>query len=107
MVTKQEEMIAKYVKQLGDMGEKVDMVLLTSVTKALGAANYKLDAQAVAAADKKELEMIYKNYVVKKMGLADKTKGMQMIQNVADKMKAKKIHKKYRAVFYYLLNKNK
>ena len=104
MATKQEMAVAKYATQLKKMKVPVDMKKLEKVTKELGSANYRLDAMFVAASDKKELMTVYKNFVVKKLGVKNEPKGMKVVMDVAKKMK--KIRKKYRGVFYYMVSKN-
>jgi small subunit ribosomal protein S1 len=71
MKTKAELKMEKYAAQLKKIGVPVNKALLEKVTKALGPANYKLDAMFVAASDKKELVTVYKNFVVKKLGCKD------------------------------------
>lgn len=59
------------------------------------------DALLVSGTDKAELETVYRNFVVKKLGVDNKEKGMQAIQDVAVKMSA--IKQKSRPAFYYLV----
>ena len=103
MSTKQELKIEKYTSQLKKINVPVNKVLLETVTKSLGAANYKLDAMFVAARDPKELATVNKNFVMKKLGEKDSEKGMKAVLKAAEKMSG--IRKKYRAVFYYILAK--
>jgi len=102
-MTKQEIVMEKYAAQLKTAGVPVNKELLTKVTKGLGPANYKLDAMFVAASDKKELATVYKNFVVKKLGVTDEAKGMKAIMAVKEKMSGSR--KKYRGAFYYILAK--
>lgn len=97
-------MLEKYVAQLGEMGETANMELLERVTDGLGPANYNLDAQAVSVTDSAEMKRVYTNFVADELAISDEEKGMAMVQEVANKMSAAGIHKKYRAVFYYLLS---
>jgi hypothetical protein len=103
MKTKAELKMEKYAAQLKKIGVPVNKALLEKVTKALGPANYKLDAMFVAASDKKELVTVYKNFVVKKLGCKDEKKGMKAVEAAAEKMSG--IRKKYRGVMYYILAK--
>ena len=103
MKTKAELKMEKYTAQLKKIGVPVNKELLEKVTKALGPANYKLDAMFVAASDKKELLTVYKNYVVKKLGCKDEKKGMKAVEAAAEKMSG--VRKKYRGVMYYILAK--
>jgi Protein of unknown function (DUF2853) len=99
------EMLEKYVAQLEDMGETADSELLEKITDGLGPANYNLDAQAVSVTDPAEMKRVYTNFVADELAISDEEKGMAMVNAVGDKMAAAGIHKKYRAVFYYLLSK--
>lgn len=104
MATK-EEMAAKYTEQLEECGVKVDSELLDWVIGCVGPANYKADAQLVAASDEEELGRVYKGFVGDELAETDKEKGMAAIHEVAAELKEKGISRKYRAVFYYLLAK--
>ncbi len=103
MATKQELKMAKYTAQLKKVGVPVNKDLLAKVYKAVGPANNRIDAMFVAASDKKELMTVYKNFVVKKLGIKDEKKGMKAVEATAEKMSG--VRKKYRAVFYYILAK--
>ena len=59
------------------------------------------DALLVSTSDEKELETVRKNFVVKKLGIDDKERGMAAIHRVADKMKG--VRQKNRAAFYYMV----
>ncbi|MCK0131797.1 DUF2853 family protein [Flavobacteriaceae bacterium F08102] len=59
------------------------------------------DAILVSGTDSSELETVRTNFVVKKLGVEDKEKGMKAIHAVADKMSGIKM--KNRAAFYYLV----
>lgn len=103
MATKQELVMEKYAAQLKTVGVPVNKELLEKVTKGLGPANYKLDSMFVATSDKKELMTVYKNFVVKKLGVQDEVKGMKAIEAAKEKMSG--VRKKYRGAFYYILAK--
>ncbi len=103
MKTKAELKMEKYIAQLKKIGVPVNKELLEKVTKGLGPANYKLDAMFVAASDKKELETVRKNFVVKKCGVTDEAKGTKAVLAAVEKMSG--IRKKYRGVMYYILAK--
>lgn len=102
MATKQELVMEKYAAQLKKVGVPVNKELLATVTKGLGPANYKLDSMFVAASDKKELETVYKNFIVKKCG-ADEKKGQKALEAAVEKFSG--VRKKYRGAFYYFLAK--
>ena len=101
MATKQEMAMVKYDAQLKKLRVQVNVKLLEKVTKGLGPANYKLDSMFVAASDKKERMTVAKNFVMKKCGVKDMDKAMKEVDVVAKKMK--KMRKKYRGAFYYIL----
>ena len=105
-MSKREELIEKYAKDLKEKcGEKVDMKLLTAVTIGCGPAIYKSDASKVSGSDKKELETLKKNFLIKKLGLADTAKLDEGIEAVMQKY-GKSNPNKQRAVVYYLLTKH-
>ncbi len=103
MKSKAELKMEKYEAQLRKIGVPVNKVLLEKVTKMLGPSNYKIDAMFVAASDKKELETVYKNFIVKKLGVKDEKKGRKALADAVEKMSP--IRKKYRGAFYYILAK--
>jgi hypothetical protein len=103
MATKQELAMEKYAAQLKKIGVPVNKELLETVTKGLGPANYKLDSMFVAASDKKELETVYKNFIVKKCIAADEKKTQKAMDFALEKMSG--VRKKYRGAFYYILAK--
>lgn len=102
MTSKQEAVMEKYAAQLKKVGVPVNKELLETITKGLGPANYKLDSMFVAASDKKELETVYKNFIVKKCG-AEEEKGRKALQAVVEKFSG--VRKKYRGAIYYALAK--
>ena len=61
------------------------------------------DAMAVSGTDPAELETVRKNFVEKKLGIDNKSKGMAAIKEVADKMSGIKL--KNRVAFYYMVQK--
>lgn len=96
------EVMGHYLKQMQKLGVKeFSAEKFGAIVDSLGAANYKADAQLVAAKDAAELESVYARFVADELGMKDKTAGMKLVQRVAAKMKNEK--RKYRAVFYYLL----
>ncbi len=106
MSRKREELIEKYAAEVKEkFGEQPDLDLLTKITKDLGPAVYNNDASKVAGSDEKELEIVKKNYLIKKLGLNDDPKLMEAIHSVMEKYgPSNRI--KYRAVIYYMLCKH-
>lgn len=82
----------------------VDVDLLRKIAKSLGPSLYRSDSKYVACADKKERAHIRKNFLVKKLGLADTDKLDDSIQAVCEQVAPLK-NAKHRPVVYYLLTK--
>lgn len=61
------------------------------------------DAILVSGTDPAELETVRKNFVVKKLGVEDKSKGEAAIRKVVTKMSG--INQKNRVAFYYMVQK--
>ena len=71
-MSKRDELIAKYADDLKNKcGMTADMDLLTKVTIGCGPAIYNDDASTVSGSDDAELETVKKNFLMKKLGLAD------------------------------------
>ena len=96
-------MMQTYLKQMQKLGVKdFSAAKFGAIVDNLGAANYRADAQLVAAKDEMELEGVYTRFVADELGMNDKVAGMKLVRKVATKMAKEK--RKYRAVFYYLLS---
>jgi Protein of unknown function (DUF2853) len=103
---KRDELIAKYAEDLKTKCKiNPDMALLTKVTIGCGPAIYDNDASTVAGSSADELETIKKNFLIKKLGLADSPKLMEGI-NAAIDTYGRSERNKYRAVVYYMLTKH-
>jgi Protein of unknown function (DUF2853) len=103
---KRDDLIAKYAEDLKTKCKiNPDMELLTKVTIGCGPAIYDADAQTVAATSDQEIETIRKNFLIRKLGLADSPKLMEGIQAVLDTY-GKSERNKYRAVVYYMLTRH-
>lgn len=103
-MSKFDEKLELYQGEMKKLGLSFDADLLKGVTKGLGPSIYKQDAETVSGSDKKELETVKKNFLIKKLGLVDSTKLDDAIETVIEKM-GKSNRNKYRAIFYYLLVK--
>ena len=102
---KRDEWIAKYADDLTKKcGMTPDRDLLTKVTIGCGPSIYNADAQTVASSQESELELVKKNFLMKKLGLADSPALMEGI-NKAIETYGKSERNKYRAVVYYMLTK--
>ncbi len=105
-MSKRDELIEKYAADIkSKFGETPDMDLLTKVAIGLGPAIYNLDASKVSGSDDKELETVKKNFLMKKLGMADSPKLMEAINSVIDKY-GRSERNKHRAVIYYQLAKH-
>ena len=103
---KRDDLIAQYADDLKNKcGMTPDMDLLTKVTIGCGPAIYNADAQTVAASQDSEIETVKKNFLIKKLGLADGPELMEGI-NKAIETYGSSERNKYRAVFYYMLTKH-
>jgi len=101
-----QEKLAKYkataMSQLTAAGvEKIDEALVDTLVKRMASMIDNRDATLVATSDESELETVRKNFVVKKLEITDKEKGMAAIKVVGEKMKSER--NKNRAAFYYLV----
>ncbi|MES2845759.1 MAG: DUF2853 family protein [Pseudomonadota bacterium] len=105
-MSKRDELIAKYAADLKAKCKiNPDMDLLTKVTIGCGPAIYSADSETVAGSDESELETVRKNFLIKKLGLADGPKLMEAINAVIDTY-GRSERNKYRAVVYYMLVKH-
>ena len=105
-MSKRDELIEKYATDIKDkLGQTPDMDLLTKVTIGCGPAIYNADAATVSGTDQSELNTVKKNFLIKKLGLADSPKLDEAIASVIEKY-GKSNRNKYRAVIYYLLTKH-
>ena len=105
-MSKRDELIAKYADDLTNKCKiNPDMDLLTKVTIGCGPAIYNADSSTVAGSDPAELETVKKNFLMKKLGLADSPKLMEGINAVIETYGQSERHK-HRAVVYYMLTKH-
>ena len=103
---KRDELIAKYAEDLKSKCKmNPDMDLLSKVTVGCGPAIYDNDSATVAGSDASELETVKKNFLIKKLGLADGPKLLEAINAVIDTY-GRTERNKYRAVVYYMLTKH-
>ncbi len=105
-MSKRDDLIAKYADDLKTKCKMTpDMALLTKVTIGCGPAIYNDDSSTVAGSDAAELETVKKNFLMKKLGLADSPKLMEAIHAVIETY-GKSERQKHRAVVYYMLTKH-
>lgn len=105
-MSKRDDLIAKYAEELSAKCKITpDIALLTKVTIGCGPAIYNDDSSTVAGSDPAELETIKKNFLMKKLGLAETPKLMEAIDAVID-IYGRSNRSKYRAVVYYMLVKH-
>ncbi|NCM98167.1 MAG: DUF2853 family protein [Rhodobacterales bacterium] len=102
-MSKRDDLIARYADDLRNKCKvQPDLVLLTKVTIGCGPAIYNADSATVAGSDPSELETVKKNFLIKKLGLADSPALMEAIDAVIEAY-GRSERNKYRAVVYYLL----
>jgi len=99
-----DEKIIQYQAEMDRLGIVYDAELLSKITKNLGPSIYKVDAETVSGSDERELQTVKMNYLVKKLGLTNRSELDQAIAEVVEHM-GKSNRNKYRAIFYYLLVK--
>ena len=103
-MSKFDEKVALYKKFMDDRNLPFNLDLLKAVTKGLGPSIYKKDAETVSGSDAKELGTVKKNFLMKKLGLADSPELDKAIDEVMEKI-GRSERNKYRAVVYYMLAK--
>lgn len=105
-MSKRDELIEKYAADLKEKcGVTPDMDFLRKVTIGCGPSIYNRDASTVSGTDKSELETVKKNFLMKKLGLADSPQLDAAIDSVMETY-GRSTRAKYRAVVYYLLAKH-
>lgn len=104
-MSKFQEAVELYKKEMTKMGIEYDEALLTKVTKGCGPSIYNLDASKVSGSDPEELARVKNNFLIKKLGMADSSELDDAINATVEKM-GKSNRNKYRAIFYYLLVKH-
>ena len=105
-MSKRDDLIARYADDLTNKCKMTpDMTLLTKVTVGCGPAIYNADASTVAGSDASELETVKKNFLMKKLGLADSPNLMEAINAVIDTY-GRSERSKHRAVIYYMLTRH-
>ncbi|MDP3961644.1 MAG: DUF2853 family protein [Pseudorhodobacter sp.] len=102
-MSKRDDLIARYADDLTNKCKvQPDLALLTKVTIGCGPAIYSADNATVAGSDAAELETVKRNFLMKKLGLADSPKLMAAIDAVIEAY-GRSERNKYRAVVYYML----
>lgn len=101
-MSKFDEKVELYQRFMDEKGISYNADLLKAVTKGLGPSIYKKDAETVSGTDEKELETVKKNFLIKKLGLAESKELDEAIEMVVEKL-GRSERNKYRAAFYYLL----
>ena len=98
-MSKFDDVVQKAEEQLAKVGIKnVDNTLLRAIAKSQGPSIYLRDASSVSCSDQTELDRVIKNFVVKKLGVAD---GATAVDAVCKTFKPVKL--KMRVAFYYAL----
>ena len=102
-MSKLDDLVVKFAKDLESLDQKVDAKLLRAVAKSCGPSIYRSDASLVAMSDPKEVARVKKNFCIGRLGLKDTPK---TDEGIAAVKKLYKKNRKLRAVFYYLLVKH-
>ncbi len=102
-MSKLDEKVTLYSRELSKLGQKVDETLVRAIAKGCGPSIYSNDAETVASSDKTELDRVKKNFMEKKLGLS----GDDLDSGIAYAIETigKSNRNKYRVVFYYLIVK--
>jgi hypothetical protein len=103
-MSKFDEKIIFYKKNMDSMGLAYEDELFKKVTKGLGPSIFKRDAASVSTSDPKELFTVKNNFLINKLSLEDGEYLDNAISKVS-KLMGKTNRVKYRAIFYYLLVK--
>ena len=105
-MSKRDDLIAKYAEDLKTKCKiNPDLALLTKVTIGCGPAIYNADSSTLAGSDPAELETVKKNFLIKKLGLADGPALDEALSAALDTY-GRSERNKYRAVVYYILTKH-
>lgn len=101
-MSKFDDAVAKYIAEAKKLNLNIPEDFLTKVTKGLGPSIYNADAETVASSDSAELETVKKNFLIKKLGLADGPALDEAIDEVVEQL-GRSNRNKYRALVYALL----
>ncbi len=101
-MSKLQEKIELYTSEVEKLGLGLDVNLLAAITKGLGPSIFKDDAEKVSSSDKKELETVKNNFLIKKLGLKDSEQLDAAIESSIEKIGSSN-RNKYRAIFYTIL----
>ncbi len=105
-MSKRDDLIEKYASDLKTKcSMTADIDLLTKITIGCGPSIYNADAETVSGSDQSELDTVKKNFLVKKLGLADNAKLDEALAKVME-IYGKSNRNKYRVVVYYMLTKH-
>ena len=105
-MSRRDELIEKYAADLrAKCGIEPDMALLKKVVIGCGPSIYDQDAETVASSQPAELETVRRNFLVRKLGLADGPELDEAIGQVVQTY-GKSERNKYRPVIYYMLVKH-
>lgn len=101
-MSKFDEKVAMYAANAKELGLSIPTDLLTKVAKGLGPSIYLNDASLVSGGDADEKERVKKNFLIKKLGLADSPALDAAIDEATNAM-GKSNKNKHRAIVYALL----
>lgn len=101
-MSKRDELISKYRKDLEALGVTVDAAMLDACVEACGPSIYNADGELVSSSSASELETVRKSFVEGRLGISDVDQGNAAIDAVIERY-GRSNRQKYRAVVYYLL----
>jgi hypothetical protein len=101
-MSKIDELVEKYAKDVDGLGMKPDKNLLRAIAKGCGPSIYRPDSALVAASNKDEVARVKQNFCIKKLGIKDTPK---LDEGLSEVLKSYKSRRKQRVVVYYLLVK--
>lgn len=90
-----------FIDEIDAYSSPVDEELVAALYTSLASTLVDRDASSVACSDKDELDVVKKNFIAKKLGVADEEKADAAIAAVCALMDGDRT--KNRLVFYYLL----
>lgn len=101
-MSKFDEKVAMYAANAKELGLSIPTDLLTKVAKGLGPSIYLGDASLVSGGDAEEKDRVKKNFLMKKLGLAD-SPALDAAIDEATAAMGKSNRNKHRAIVYALL----
>lgn len=96
--------LADYLTDVRKYDATADADVVAKIVKHLGIALRNNDSALVSCTDPQELDRVKKNWIGKKLGVADDAKASSVVEKVCETMSADRT--KARVTFYYLTAKH-